>query len=262
MPELPDVESVVRVLRRKLIGRRITRISAVDRSIIRSPAPSLFARRLRGRTIRKVGRRGKYLLVHLEAGYAIIGHLRMTGEFVVVPQSEPIHPHTRLVVGFDGEDLRFVDQRRFGHVDLVPTHALRTFKGLRALGVEPLSSGFTLDRFRSLIQGRRGSLKALLLRQDVIAGIGNIYADETLFQARLLPARQAQSLRPAEVQRLYHAIRDVLRRAVKALSRDHGSPGDLVEVRERGGACPRCHRALRAAAIAGRTAYFCPSCQR
>ena len=262
MPELPDVETVVRMLRRRVVGGRIDRIRVLDPSVVRSPAPALFARRVRGRAIQAVRRRGKYLLIRLEGGSTIVGHLRMTGDFSVVPRREPIRPHTRLVVGLDGTDLRFTDQRRFGHVDLVATHALDDFPALRRLGVEPLGPAFTPDRFRGILRTRRGSLKGLLLRQDLIAGIGNLYADEILFQARLRPARHVESLRPAEVRRLYHAIGDTLRRGVESLSRRRAAVGDLMQIRARDGACPRCGGPLRSATVAGRTTYFCPRCQR
>ncbi|HEV2283803.1 MAG TPA: bifunctional DNA-formamidopyrimidine glycosylase/DNA-(apurinic or apyrimidinic site) lyase [bacterium] len=270
MPELPDVEWVARRLRRSIGGRRVTRIEIRDRSVVRSPSPRLFAGRLRGRRIRTVGRRGKYLLVYLDGDLVIVGHLRMTGDFAVVPRHEPLRPHTRLVLGLGAGDLRFVDQRRFGHVDVIAARELETFRGLRTLGVEPLTPAFSLARLRALIDDRRGTLKGFLLRQDLIAGIGNIYADEILFQARLHPARPLRSLRPAQVRALHRAVRAALRRGVAALARRGRAigrrssvrEGDLVAVREKGGACPRCGGPLRIAAVAGRTTYFCPRCQR
>jgi formamidopyrimidine-DNA glycosylase len=262
MPELPDVEAVARLLRRSTAGRRITRVEIRDRAVVRSPAPRLFAGRLRGRRIRTVRRRGKYLLVGVSGGLVMVGHLRMTGDFVVVPRRAPRRPHTRLVLGIGANDVRFVDQRRFGHVDLIGAGDVDAFPGLRTLGVEPLTPAFSPARFRAMLRGRRGTVKAFLLRQDRIAGIGNIYADEILFQARLDPARQGQTLRPAEVGRLYRSIRRVLRRAIAALSRRGRPVGDLVAVREPGGVCPRCGGTLRTATIAGRTTYFCPRCQR
>ena len=191
----------------------------------------------------------------------MIGHLRMTGDFVVVPRGAPRRPHTRLVLGIGRDDVRFVDQRRFGHVDLIAAAAVETFAGLRTLGVEPLTPAFSLDRFRTLVDRRRGTLKAFLLRQDMIAGLGNIYADEILLQARLHPARQLATLQAGEVRALYRSIRGVLRRAVAALSRHRRPVGDLVLVRERGGTCLRCGGPLRIGTIAGRTTYFCPRCQ-
>lgn len=261
MPELPDVEDVARRLRGAVAGRRVTRVEVVDRTVVRSPSPRAFVRRLRGRRIRDVGRRGKYLLLYLSGGTVMIGHLRMTGDFVVTPRHETRRPHTRLILGMNGTDVRFVDQRRFGHVDLVDADGLETFASLRALGVEPLTAAFSLDRLRQLLAGRRGTVKAFLLRQDLIAGIGNIYADEILFQARLHPARQLHTVRPEEMRALHRSIRTVLRRAVAALSRGRRPAGRFLAARERGGRCPRCGAGLRIATIAGRTTYFCPRCQ-
>lgn len=262
MPELPDVEAVARLLRGSVAGRRVTRVDVPDRSVVRSPVPRLFVRRLRGRRIRTIERRGKYLLVSLSGDRVLIGHLRMTGDFVVVPRRTPRRAHTRLVLGLGDDDVRFVDQRRFGHVDLIDARDLKTFPGLRALGVEPLTPAFSLTRLRALLAGRRGALKAFLLRQDMIAGIGNLYADEILFRARLHPARQLSALRDAEIRALYRSIRGTLRRGIAALSRRGRPIGDLFAVREPGGRCPRCGGPLRIATIAGRTTYFCPRCQR
>ncbi len=262
MPELPDVEAVADLLRRRLVGRRIDRVRVLDHAVVRSPSAAAFARRLRGRTVRHVSRRGKYLMLSMDGNLTVVGHLRMTGDFVVVPKRAPIHPHTRLVLGFDAADVRFIDQRRFGHLDLVATDRAAELEGMRALGTEPLGPDFTEERLHALLRTRRGAVKALLLRQDLVAGIGNIYADEILFQARLSPDRTGASLRPAELRRLHRAIVTSLRRGIAALSGRGRTIGDLVEVRKRGGTCPRCRRALRTATIGGRTTYYCRHCQR
>jgi formamidopyrimidine-DNA glycosylase len=262
MPELPDVEAVARRLRGAVAGRRVMRVHVADATVVRSPGRRAFARRLRGRRIREIGRRGKYLLVYLSGDAVLVGHLRMTGDFVVTSRWEPRRPHTRLVLGMDGIDVRFVDQRRFGHVDLVDAGRLETVAGLRELGVEPLSPAFSADRLHALLEHRRGTLKAFLLRQDLIAGVGNIYADEIMFQARLHPARQLRTLRPLDIDALHRSIRTVLRRAVAALSRRGRAGGRFIAVREPGGRCRRCGTPLRIATIAGRTTYLCPRCQR
>lgn len=264
MPELPDVETVRRMLRRTIGGRRIRRVTVLSPSTVRSPAPRLFAHRLRGRRIQAVDRRGKYLLISLEGALTLVVHLRMTGDFEVARRTAPRGPHTRVVFSFDGSELRFVDQRRFGHMDVVPTAGLGAW-GLARLGVEPLDRRFTLETLRHILRGRRGALKALLLRQDLIAGIGNIYADAILFRARLRPARAVSSLRPAEIARLHRAIRAVLRQATDGLAR-YGKPvgqsAKFLRARETGGRCPRCGRPLTVNRVAGRTTYWCRGCQR
>jgi len=267
VPELPDVETLARLLRRRVVGRRIRSARILTPGTVRSPSPLLFARRLRGRRVTAVHRRGKYLLISLEGGLVLAVHLRMTGDLEIVPARIPLDRHVRVRFLLDGrggrgEELRFTDQRRFGHMDLLSAAAGEDFAALARMGAEPLERAFTLEVFRALLRRRRGALKPLLLRQDVVAGIGNLYADEILYQARLHPGRRVESLRPAEVRRLHEAIRGVLRRATAGLSR-YGRPvGDLLDAREVGGVCPRCGRPLQVSRLGGRATYFCPFCQR
>ncbi|MGH2399744.1 MAG: Fpg/Nei family DNA glycosylase, partial [bacterium] len=231
-------------------------------STVRSPSARAFARLMRGRRVLRIDRRGKYLLIGLDGNLTLVAHLRMTGDFEVTPPTRPIHPHTRVIFEIDGRHLRFTDLRRFGHMDLLTPQGLSRFPGLIRMGIEPLGPEFTLAKFRELTRGRRGAVKALLLRQDLIAGIGNIYADEILWRSRLHPARRIESLRPARLALLYRTIRSVLRTAVAGLSR-YGRPvGRFLAARDRDGQCPRCGRPLTTARIAGRTTYYCRTCQR
>lgn len=261
MPELPDVETVARRLRRTVAGRRIIGVRVLTPSTVRSSTPRRFIRTLTGRTVLTVDRRGKYLLIRLSGSHTLVVHLRMTGDFALVSRAAPVHAYTRVVLRLGRDDLRFMDQRRFGHMDLVPTDV--EFGPVARLGLEPLSASFTLKRWTALVHGRRGTIKSLLLRQDLIAGIGNIYADEILWQTRVRPARPVHRLSPEELATLYRTIRRVLRRAVVHLSR-YGRPvGRFLEVRgERDASCPRCGHAITAASVAGRTTYFCSHCQR
>jgi formamidopyrimidine-DNA glycosylase len=262
MPELPDVEFIARMLRRRASGRQIGRVEILTPSTIRSPSAYAFRRLVRGRRIDRVRRRGKYLFIDLDRGLTVVVHLRMTGGFVLAAPGTPASPHARVVFSLGDEELRFTDQRRFGHMDLFSTARVPCLPGIRRLGIEPMGRGFTLARFRALLRGRRGALKALLLRQDLVVGIGNLYADEILFQARLRPARPVASLGQAEVGRLHRVIRRVLGRGIGVLIRDRGSIGDLLDARAPGGACPRCGRELAMARTAGRGTYYCRTCQR
>lgn len=262
MPELPDVESVARMLRRRLRGHRIRRVHFVTPSTVRFPDPPAFARLLRGRRVQDIGRRGKYLLITLEDNLTLVVHLRMTGDFVITQPDDPVDRHARIIFHLDDRQLRFTDQRRFGHMDLLTPDQLSRFPGLVRMGIEPLEREFTLRQFRMILRGRRGTLKSVLLRQDLIAGIGNIYADEILWEARLHPARSAATLRPDQIARLHRTIRRVLRRAVERLSRSRRPVGRFLDARDQTGRCPRCGRPLRIARIAGRTTYFCLFCQR
>jgi len=262
MPELPDVETVAAMLRRRVRGKRIQMVQLLTPSTVRSPDPATFTRLLRGLRLQRIDRRGKYLLISLDGDLTLVVHLRMTGDFEVTDPKAPIHPHTRVVFEIDRRHLRFIDQRRFGHMDLLTPQGLSQFPGLARMGVEPLGPQFTLEKFRQLAAARRGAVKALLLRQDLVAGIGNIYADEILWHARLHPARRMESLRPDRITLLYRTIRTVLRTAVSGLSR-YGRPyGRLLAAREQNGHCPRCGRPLAIDRIAGRTTYFCRTCQR
>ncbi len=261
MPELPEVETLARSLRLRLAGRRIQSVRVLTPRTVRSPRVDRFVRALRGRTVETVTRRAKFLLLSLDHDLVLIVHLRMTGDLDIVPRGRPLHPHTRVVFRLNGHDLRFVDLRRFGHMDLLPASAVAHFDPIRRLGVEPLARAFTLERFREIMARRRGMLKPLLLRQEVLAGIGNLYADEILFQARLHPGRRVESLRPVEVRRLYLAVRQVLGRAVRGRARPEAPIGTLLRVRDAEGPCPRCGGRLASRRIGGRTTVYCPSCQ-
>ena len=261
MPELPDVETLARMLHRRVRGMRIRTVVLLTPSTVRQPEPAAFRRRLRGRRITAVTRRGKYLLFELTGDLTLAVHLRMTGDFELARPGAPLSPHTRVIFSSDGRDLRFTDLRRFGHMDLLTPAQRARFAGLRKLGIEPLDASFTSARFRELIGRRRLGIKALLLRQDLIAGIGNLYADEILWQARLHPSRSTDSLTEREIALLHRTIRRVLARAVRYLSRYRRPVGAFLDARERDGLCPRGHGPLRIERIAGRTTYFCPRCQ-
>src|SRR2546430_11095039 len=154
MPELPDVETLARTLRRSAVGRRLHRVRILSPATIRSPAPRAFARLMRGRRIVRVGRRGKYLLIDLDGALTLIVHLRMTGDLAFVPAGAPLHPHTRVLFALGVEEPRFLDQRRFGHMDLLPPPRGPHLSGLRRLEDDPPASWFTLNRVRPLLRGR------------------------------------------------------------------------------------------------------------
>lgn len=262
MPELPDVEAVVRRIRPQVVGRKILGVEVFSPPTVRHPDPVQFARLLRGREFLSVRRRGKYILFQVDDGRILVIHLRMTGDLSVEPPGTPVDPHTRLMVLLEGgKELRFVDTRRLGHAHLLRPEEVNILKGLSTLGPEPLAPGFTLAAFRRRLRGQRGMLKPLLLRQDFIAGLGNIYADEVLFQAGLSPLRRVEELRPEEERALYEAIRRVLKEAVRNLVRSGEPGGILLPVREDDAPCPRCGTPLEVRRVGGRSSYFCPRCQ-
>ncbi|MBN1679474.1 MAG: bifunctional DNA-formamidopyrimidine glycosylase/DNA-(apurinic or apyrimidinic site) lyase [Anaerolineae bacterium] len=271
MPELPEVETVVRGLREPLIGRTIT-AAAYDwpRSLVLPDGP-VFRARIAGQRVRAVDRRAKYILIRLVPDTLII-HLKMTGRLYVVPD-DTAHEADRWVhFTFqlnNGHQLRFSDSRKFGRVYLVE-NPLDVTGGL---GPEPLDESFTVDVFRDQLARRTGRLKPLLLNQAFIAGLGNIYADEALFASRIHPLRRADSLSLDEIARLYTAIRQVLRDGVRREGASinwyrkpdgtRGSAQDGLYVYGRAGEpCPRCGTPIEKTMVAQRGTHNCPACQR
>jgi formamidopyrimidine-DNA glycosylase len=217
MPELPEVETVVRGLRPKLEGRVLAQVDQRCRAL-RFPLPEDFAQRLRGRRVLRIARRAKYILVHLEGGEVLLCHLGMSGRMVVSRENgRPLEAHDHVVFLTDaGDQIRFNDARRFGVMDLVPEAALFEHRLLKDLGPEPLGNAFNGPALAAALSGKRTPIKAALLNQRVVAGIGNIYACEALYFAGLSPRRQAYTVQGGRAERLVAAIRDVLGRAIAA----------------------------------------------
>lgn len=269
MPELPEVETTIRDLTPHLLERRIEGVDVLWPRTVATPPVPAFELRLYGQRIVRLGRRGKYLLFFLDGGDTLIVHLRMTGHLAVVPAETPDHKHLRLRFRLnDGGELRFTDTRKFGRVYLVAD--LEEILG--SLGIEPLEPSFTPEALASLLKGRRTPIKSFLLDQRRIAGIGNLYADEILFYARVLPRRPAQTLSEEEIARVHTAIQQVLREGIE----DHGSSIDsfrrpdgsqgthadhLVVYGRTGEPCPQCGTPIERTVIGGRATHYCPRCQ-
>ena len=275
MPELPEVETVARDLRRHLLpsdgeaGPVITgaRVSWVR--TLRDEDPARFVAGVTGRRIEAVGRRGKQLIVDLSDGVFLTVHLKMTGQLFVVPASTPRDPYERFALALDdGREVRFRDIRKFGRLGLYGADD----DPFDDVGPEPLDPRFTLREFRTRIRGRRARLKPLLVDQAFIAGIGNIYADEALWRSKLHPLRSARSLRPADERRLYRDIVEILSEAVERRGSsidDYTAPDGDGEMQERldvyqrtGQPCHRCGRPIRRIVIGIRATHFCSWCQR
>ncbi len=269
MPELPEVETVVRDLRHLLPGRTVRAVDIFWARTIATPGPDEFVARVCGQRITGVDRRGKFIVLHLERDELLV-HLRMTGQLLVVPAGEePDLRHLRVALTVDGQRLLFNDARKFGRLYLV-----READGvLGQLGPEPLEACFTAERLAGCLRGRRGPIKSVLVNQKVLAGIGNIYADEVLHAARIAPQRPADSLSPAEIRALHAAIRNELERGIRHRGttfsdyRDaRGRPGEHLEhlrIYGRGGKrCRRCGGQVACVRIGGRSSYHCPRCQR
>ena len=274
MPELPEVETVKRSLNPFLKDVKIENIEILFTGIIKEPEPALFKEKIKGKTIIEIKRRGKYLLFSLNQELTLVIHLRMTGQLTICDKELPINKHTHLIFALSsGKELRFTDVRKFGLVYLVPSGKWEGIKGLFNLGFEPLAEDFTFEVFAELITNKQGKLKPFLLDQSKIAGIGNIYADEILFEAGLHPQREIKTLTSEEIQKLYFALRTKLEESIKyrgTSKRDYvDGRGEKGEFQERlqvygrkGEVCNRCGIRLQRIVVAGRGTVFCPHCQR
>ena len=283
MPELPEVETVRRGLAPTFVGARLARVE-LNRPDLRFPFPERFAQRLEGRRIDALNRRAKYLVAEMDSGESLIMHLGMSGSFRVedFPVGEFHHPrgkaptHDHVVFHFEGgARVTYNDPRRFGYMTLIATVAREKHPLFRDIGIEPLGPDFNPAVLADLLAGARTPLKAALLDQRRIAGLGNIYVSEALHRARLSPLREAGSLRPAQVRALAAAIRAVLAAAIAAggsTLRDHrqtdGALGyfqHAFEVYDReGAACrhPRCLGTIGRSVQSGRSTFWCSVCQR
>jgi formamidopyrimidine-DNA glycosylase len=274
LPELPEVETIVRDLRPHLVGRTFTKTQLLRDSVLRFPDPASFKAGTEGRQVGSVRRRGKFILVGLGDGENLVVHLGMTGSLTLQPPTEPRLPHTHLLVELDdGRELRFRDARRFGRILLGHPALLQRVGVMPRLGPDPLSQRFAQSGVAEVLGRSTRRVKAALLDQAVLAGCGNIYADEACFLARIRPDRRANSLRTVESRRLLAALPVVMREAIRRRGssfsdyRDgFGAKGEAYEslfVYGRGGLpCVRCGRPLRQSRIGGRTTVYCTQCQR
>ena len=275
MPELPEVQTVVdQLIKRGIVGRTITGARVDWPKTVAGDPPERFCRRIAGSTIRRVTRRGKFIVVHLSRGMTLLIHLRMTGRLNWVEAGTPCnsHEHVALALGQEGE-LRFQDTRKFGRMVLTDSpEAL-----LGRLGPEPLSRQFTCSRFSRMLQSTRRQIKPLLLDQSFLAGLGNIYVDEALWKAGIHPLRISASLNEAETTALHRSIRHVLNQGLKnrgtSLGRGKGNfyavgnrpgrnAGQLKVFRRTGAPCPRCGANIVRMTVAQRSSHVCPNCQQ
>jgi formamidopyrimidine-DNA glycosylase len=272
MPELPEVECVVRGLRPRITGKTIRQVTVNLARIIRGD-PKVLAENLREQRFLKVRRRGKLIILDLSGGLSLLVHLRMTGQMLYLPSNEPLEKHTHLIfqLADDHHQLRYRDQRRFGWVQIVETARLETHPQIAQLGPEPLE--ITPEELRQQIGARRRQIKPLLLDQTALAGVGNIYADEALFRARIHPLQRASDLSAVKLKRLHGHIQDVLREAINCSGSTveqfrgvNGESGDFqrfLRVYERQGEpCIRCGRPIVKIRVGSRGTHVCPRCQR
>jgi len=289
LPELPEVETIVADLRPHLVGRTIVRCELAFPTIVRHPEPEEFVDSVAGMRIEAVDRRGKYILIRLNGhappaaappppheprGVVLVVHLGMTGQLRLVDPITPLEKHTHAVFSLDdGVHLRYRDPRRFGRLLLGTEEALLTAKKMPRLGPEPIDPAFAADELYRRLKKRRAPLKAVLLDQGAVAGVGNIYADESLFRARLRPGRIASTVSKQSARRLHEAMRESLQLAIAnrgssvdtyrdAWGEVGGQQEKLLVYGRAGEPCFTCGRPLSSVRIAGRTTVFCRHCQR
>jgi formamidopyrimidine-DNA glycosylase len=281
VPELPEVETVARDLRPRIVGATIVGARTSWARTLRTHTPEAFAEAVAGRRVEGVSRRAKLVVIELSGHAALTIHLKMTGQLFVVPADAPVDPYVRLVLELgDGREVRFRDIRKFGKIGLygrdpVTGELVAEVGGaavFAGLGPEPLDPTFTVREFRRRLRRRSGRLKPLLLDQSFLAGVGNIYADEALWASRLHPLRTAGTLHPADERHLYEAVRTVLAEAIERRGSSiddytapdgDGSMQERLQVYQRTGEpCPRCGRPIKRIVIGARSTHFCSWCQR
>ena len=275
MPELPEVETVVRTLRPQLEGQTFARIEVRHEDVVNHPKDiAAFTARLAGRSVVELYRRGKYICMVLSDGQLLAAHLRMTGRLLCTAPEQELLPHTHLIIDLSGgRQLRYADVRRFGGFWLLEKDEEDTVTGLSKLGIEPLSEDFTAGYLIERLGRRSCPVKNGILDQGVIAGLGNIYADETLFAAKVRPDRQCRSLTEAEWQAVAAAIPPILNSAIEHRGTTfsdfldgEGREGENVSYLKAyghyGRPCERCGATMEKIRVGGRGTCFCPSCQR
>ena len=272
MPELPEVETIVSDLRPRLEGRRFTGVSIDCPEMVHQTSVNELRRRLSGQVIKEIARRGKYLIFRLGSGEALILHLRMTGSLLLKRKGEALavpSPYVRATFRLDdGTEMLFTDRRKLGTISLEKDEIELNEK----LGPEPLDSSFSPEILTERLSSRKAPIKAILCDQEVIAGIGNMYADEALFFAGIHPLRAANSLSHKEIKRLHKAIREVLTKAIGnggASISDYRRPGgeqgsqqySFYAAHRGGQTCKVCATPIERIAVRNRGTYFCPKCQ-
>lgn len=272
MPELPEVETVRRTLA-PAVGGRISSVwtSGMGLHMAKEP-PRAKLRKLVGAQITAIRRHGKYLLLDTDGAASILVHLGMTGRLRIHRAADPREPHTHVVLGLGARELRFADARRFGQIDVVARGQARAHPALAGLGPDALDEAIDVAALLAMAKDKRTTLKAFVLDQRVIAGVGNIYASEALWRARLRPTLRTHKLTAPAAERLAAAIREVIERALAnggttlsdfvAADGTAGENADYLWVYARAGQpCMRCRTSIKRSVLQGRATYYCPTCQ-
>lgn len=274
MPELPEVETIRQDMIKKVKGKKIAKVEIRNGKNIKIISPQEFERRLEGKIIKDIKRRGKYLILPLDPPDFLIFHLKLTGRLLFSPAGAKEPDYVRIVFTFtDNTRLFFADIRGFADIYLLTQNEMETVPIIKNLGPEPLSPEFTLDKFKQRLKDKKGKIKPLLMNQNVIAGIGNIYSQESLHRAGVHPERNVSKLTDREIEAIYRSLLEVLQEAIKYRGSSVDAYLDLdgkegkyvphlrVYGRE-GKSCLRCGSPIKKKKIAGRGTYFCSKCQK
>jgi formamidopyrimidine-DNA glycosylase len=273
MPELPEVETVKRVLSKTVVGKKILAVESNFKKIVVYPDFRTFQDTIIGKKIESLSRRGKFLLFCLSGGKIMVSHLRMTGHWLVgsrVEKNKFMHFVFQLS---GGQTMVYSDIRKFGRMWLIDVKELGKFKPILKLGPEPLGNEFAFGEFSQKLAKNKSKIKVVLLNQQVVAGLGNIYVDEVLHDAGISPRRLANQLKIAEKKRIYDAIRKIIAKAIKFrgttvvnFTTPEGKGGDfqkqLKVYGKKGNSCPRCKGEIKRIVVAGRGTHYCPKCQK
>jgi len=278
MPELPEVETIKRDLQKKIVGKKIEDVTINVTKILQKPSLEEFKAKIRGRVIKEINRRGKYIIIDLDSEDKLIIHLGMTGillyPFNQINKNTIIPKHNHFVFSFtDNTQLVFNDVRRFGKVYLVQN--IKESECIIKLGVEPLDESFTIAKFAQMIRNKKNKIKSLLMKQEFITGLGNIYVNEVLHRADIHPLSLASSLSETQIAKLFREIKDVLNEAVnlrgstvedEAYRDTDGKKGEFAErlqvYARKGSSCFKCGHIIESIKIEGRSSFFCPKCQK
>lgn len=274
MPELPEVETIKRVIEPQIQGLTIENVTVKRPEVTAYPTADEFCKLLTGQTISHMTRRGKFLVIQLNSNDRIILHLRMTGCLLLTPADYPEEKHTHVIFRLNnGKELRFSDTRRFGRLWLLKNGEADTYSGIEKLGTEPLDKMLAAEYLKALLGKRKKAVKECLLDQSVIAGIGNIYSDEILFTAGIYPARPANSLNMEEWERLAAAIPERIsyfievnkitpEEYLETKGQDYRNTPFLQVYGQEGKPCPKCGEMLCRMVVGGRGSVYCPVCQK
>ena len=277
MPELPEVETIFCGLKEKILNWKITDIIVKEKKLIAYPEKSDFIEGIKNNKIKDIYRRGKYIIFNLKNKKDLIIHLRMTGKLLLKETNQSIDKHTHIIFKLAKnnckQELRFNNMRKFGRTYLVDETQWRPAGNLNNLGPEPLADDFKPENFRDKFKNRSAKIKSLLLKQGFIAGVGNIYADEALFEAGINPKRKANTLTEEEIEKLYYTIKSVLKKGIKYCGtsvqnyvNEKGETGSFQEklkvYNQEGEKCQNCDSQIKKMKVGGRGTHYCPQCQQ